>query len=203
MLDLHSKTLVCLFAGSTHSHPYASPPFRSPAPEPMQVDTIHLSNTECQRQIHIHHCLYCGEEGHYLPLYPVRPPRPVVSTIQLPPMIASLTRTDVIITSHLSSVSAQALIDSGSSGNFISQLLRILCIKKSCMQALNINNILGKPLGYGYINHKNPTVTLHIRHLHEKIISFLVLDGSTAHVILGFPWMLKTHLGYVGPTDKS
>ncbi|ROL44446.1 hypothetical protein DPX16_8868 [Anabarilius grahami] len=84
--------------------------------------------------------------------------------------------------------SAQALIDSGSSGNFISQLLRKLCIKqKSCTQALNMNTILGKPLGYGYINHETPTVTLRTGNLHEKIILFLVLDGSTTHVILGCP----------------
>lgn len=41
----------------------------------------------------------------------------MVSTIQLPPMIANLTIT--VVTSH-HSVSAQALDDSGSTGNFIS-----------------------------------------------------------------------------------
>lgn len=41
-----------------------------------------------------HLCLYCEGKG-IITKFPIRPPSPVVSTIQLPPKIAPLTRTTV------------------------------------------------------------------------------------------------------------
>ncbi|ROL51045.1 Retrotransposon-derived protein PEG10 [Anabarilius grahami] len=97
-----------------------------------------------------------------------------------------------ILTSR-TSVSAQALISSGSAGNFISHhLLQRLNIKrKRCSQDLEVHTILGKPLGHGHIRHFSPTVTLCIGCLHLEKISFMVLEGSTADIILGCLWMLQ------------
>ncbi|XDV43397.1 hypothetical protein PO909_011882 [Leuciscus waleckii] len=88
---------------------------------------------------------------------------------------------------------AQALIDSGSASNFISHnLLQRLNVKrKRCPQNLEIHTILGKPLGRGRICQFSPTMTLRIGCLHSEEISFLLLEGSTADIILGRPWMLQ------------
>ncbi|KAL0151794.1 hypothetical protein M9458_052945 [Cirrhinus mrigala] len=53
----------------------------SPVPEPMQVDSTRLSRSERNRRISQGLCLYCGQPGHLLRNCPIRPPRPVVSTI--------------------------------------------------------------------------------------------------------------------------
>ncbi|KAL0177240.1 hypothetical protein M9458_026134, partial [Cirrhinus mrigala] len=52
-----------------------------PVPEPMQVDTTRLSRTERNRRITLGLCLNCGQQGHHIRTCPIRPPRPVVSTI--------------------------------------------------------------------------------------------------------------------------
>lgn len=67
----------------------------------MQVDSFHLFPTERQRHIEIPLCLYFGSDGHLIPECPVRPPRPAVSFIHFPPMIPSLKRTTVSVTTSL------------------------------------------------------------------------------------------------------
>ncbi len=84
-------------------------PSPAPAPEPMQVSFNPLTHAERERRVHSRLCLYCGESGHILQTCPVRPPRPVVSTNQLNPQISTLTR----MTIQLTSIPAQALVDSG------------------------------------------------------------------------------------------
>lgn len=87
------KPFVC---HNAYLHPPPSvTPVALPTPEPMQIDCNHLTLAERQRRITDHLCLYCGGEGHILTNCPVRPLRPAVSTIQLPPQIAPLTRTTV------------------------------------------------------------------------------------------------------------
>ncbi|KAL0162264.1 hypothetical protein M9458_041660 [Cirrhinus mrigala] len=62
-----------------------------PVPEPMQVDTTRLSRTERNRRITLGLCLYCGQQGHHIRTWPIRPPCLVVSTIQSEVETASLT----------------------------------------------------------------------------------------------------------------
>jgi len=89
-------------------HPPPSVPLVAlPAPEPKQVDSYHLTHVERQRRILNQLCLYCGGEGHIITVCPVQPPRPVVSTIQLPPKIAPLKRTTVHVLTPRICVSAQ------------------------------------------------------------------------------------------------
>lgn len=66
----------------------ASTSVAPPAPEPMQIDSAHLSNAERQHRILNRLCLYCGAEGHLLSTFPVRPQHPVVSTLHIPPSIS-------------------------------------------------------------------------------------------------------------------
>ncbi|KAL0182339.1 hypothetical protein M9458_021714, partial [Cirrhinus mrigala] len=61
-----------------------------PVPEPMKVDTTRLSRTECNRHITLGLCLYFGQQGHHIRNCPIRPPSPVVSTIQSEVETASL-----------------------------------------------------------------------------------------------------------------
>ncbi len=121
-----------------------------------------------------------------------RPSDPFADLVRL---IAPLVRTTVqILTPHIC-VSAQALIDLGSAGNFISpQILQKLNVrKKRCSQDLRIHTIQGKPLGHGHIRHFSSTLMLRIGCLHTEEIAFMVLEGSTADIILGRPWMLQHH----------
>ncbi|KAK3519335.1 hypothetical protein QTP70_024760, partial [Hemibagrus guttatus] len=100
--------------------PASSP---EPAPEPMHLGTSHLTPAEWQRRLTQNLCLYCGAPGHALPVCPIRPTRPMVSTIfPFLPQMKPLT-THGTVSTNLSSVSVVALLDSGSAGNFISGTL--------------------------------------------------------------------------------
>lgn len=44
-------------------------------------------------------------------------------------------------------------------------------------------------MGCGHIRQWTPTVMLHIGSLHQELISFMVVEVSTADIILGCPWM--------------
>lgn len=148
-----------------------------PALEPMQIDSYHLSQSERQQRINNNLFLYCGAEGHLISNCPICPAFPAMSTIQLPPIISSLTKTIVSVTTTRCYTTAQALIDSGSGGNFIQrELLQHLHLKEiPCQKDLNIHKIQGKPVGRRVITHYTPTLTLKVGILHQEQISFLVL----------------------------
>ncbi len=103
------------------THQLVSPTTRPPVPEPMQVDSTHLARAERVCHIAAGLCLYCGLADHFIQNCPVRPPRPAVSTIQLEPEITTLSLLPVQLLTPDHSVAVSALVDSGSSGNFISQ----------------------------------------------------------------------------------
>ncbi len=91
----------------------------------MQVDSTRLARAEHIRRLAAGLCLYCGAPGHFLRACPVRPPRPLVSTLQFDPEIATLSLLPVQLLIQDHSISVYALVDSGSSGNFISHDLPI------------------------------------------------------------------------------
>jgi len=107
----------------TTAHSPSSPTACPPVPEPMQMDSSHLSPPEHAHRLTTGLCLYCGAPGHFISACPSRPPRPAVSTHQLEPDISNLTLLDIQLLSPLHIISARALVDSGSSGNFISPTL--------------------------------------------------------------------------------
>ncbi|KAL0153692.1 hypothetical protein M9458_051000, partial [Cirrhinus mrigala] len=74
-----------------------------PVPEPMQIDSSHLSRAERNRRIVNGLCLYCGQPGHHLRQCSIRPPRPVVSTLSTEVEISSLTLLPVTL--HTSNIS--------------------------------------------------------------------------------------------------
>ncbi|KAL0172696.1 hypothetical protein M9458_033007, partial [Cirrhinus mrigala] len=91
----------------------------SPVPEPMQIDSTRLSRTERNRRITNGLCLYCGRPGHLLRTCPIRPPRPVVSTLSTEVETTSLTLFPV--TSHISNLSicVSALVTSSAGVNIV------------------------------------------------------------------------------------
>ncbi|KAL0200273.1 hypothetical protein M9458_003460, partial [Cirrhinus mrigala] len=144
-----------------------------PVPEPMQIDSTRLSRAERNRRIMNGLCLYCGQPGHHLRQCSIRPPRPVVSTLS----------TEVEISSHVVTC------------NFISQdcLNQLQLARRPHHQVLSVKTIQGKPLGRGKIRHSSPIITLQVGLFHYEDIKFLVLEDSTASIILGRPW-LQHHL---------
>ncbi len=86
----------------------------------------------------------------------MRPPCPAVSTLQLEPDVSTLSLLPVQLLTPESSVSVSALVDSGSSGNFISQALltRLNLPHKRKPRELRVETIQGKPLGRGTVNYR-------------------------------------------------
>ncbi|KAK3535061.1 hypothetical protein QTP70_002592 [Hemibagrus guttatus] len=137
-------------------------PVSSPEPvlEPMHLGATHLTPAERQRRLTRNLCLYCGAPGHALPECPIRPP-------------------------------LVALLDSGSAGNFISgTLCRQLGLRtKATTTPYQVRSITGKPLGRRQVSHSAGPVRLQIGALHVEETTLLVLEESTADIILGRPWL--------------
>ncbi len=190
-VKISQRLTACLPEETAHSQ--ASPAACSPVPEPMQLDSNRLTRAERERRLTTGLCLYCGASGHFIQKCPSRPPRPAVSTLQVEPEISILSLLTVQLLTPFHSISVSALIDSGSSGNFISQnlLKRLNLPRKRQDQDLKIETIQGKPLGRGRIRHRSPPITLQIGCFHRETLSLLVLEGSTVDLILGRPWLAQ------------
>ncbi|KAL0148034.1 hypothetical protein M9458_056649, partial [Cirrhinus mrigala] len=134
----------------------------SPVPEPIQIDSTRLSRTERNHCITNGSCLYCGRPGHLLRTCPIRPPRPVVSTLSTEVETTSLTLLPVTL--HTSDVL---------------WVLRQLYLPGLFKSALTL------PL----IRHSSPFITLQVGLFHSEEMRFLVLEDSTVSIILGRPWL--------------
>ncbi|KAK3561631.1 hypothetical protein QTP86_011254 [Hemibagrus guttatus] len=191
----------CVHRSQDQSRPYnrrgrpepVSPPEPAPepAPEPMQLVTMHLNPAERQRRLTQSLCLYCGAPGHALPVCPIRPPRPMVSTIfSFLPHMKPLT-THGTLTTARTSVTVVALLDSGSAANFVSgTLCRQLGLRtKATATPYQIRCITGKPVSCRRVHHSAGPVLLQVGLLHVEETTFLVLEESMADIILGRPWL--------------
>ncbi|KAK3507794.1 hypothetical protein QTP70_000406 [Hemibagrus guttatus] len=191
----------CVHRSQDQSRPYnrrdrpepVSPPepASEPAPEPMQLRTTRLNPAEQQRRLTQSLCLYCGDPGHALPACPIHLPRPMVSTIfSFLPHMKPLT-THGTLTTARTSITVVALLDSGSAANFISgTLCRQLGLRtKATATPYQIRCITGKPISRRRIHHSAGPVLLQVGLLHVEETTFLVLEESTADIILGRPWL--------------
>lgn len=115
-----------------------------------------------------------------------------MSTLQIDPVISSLSNLSVQLLTPDYSVTVPPLVDSGSSGNFISQdLLSPLHLpRKRHSQKFQVETIQGKPLGRGWVKFRALPLKLRIGNFHEEDITFLVLERPTADIILGCPWLV-------------
>ncbi|KAL0146775.1 hypothetical protein M9458_057920, partial [Cirrhinus mrigala] len=84
-------------------------------------------------------------------------------------------------------------VDSGSSGNFISQdclnQLQLSCRRH--FQVFSVKTIQRKPLGHGIVRYSSPFITLQVGLFHKEEMRFLVLEDSTLSIILGCPWLRR------------
>ncbi|ROL47168.1 Retrotransposon-derived protein PEG10 [Anabarilius grahami] len=177
-----STSLLC------RSEPVSSP---EPANEPMEVENSHLTPSERQRRLTLNLCLYCGAPGHAISACPTRPPCPMVSAI-IPSLRKMKPLTTVVnLTAAGISLTMVALLDSGSAGNFISgALCRQLRLKTSPSPTIyQINSITGKPLSSKQVRRVVGPIQLRVGLLHMESIHLLVLENSTADVVLGRPWL--------------
>lgn len=162
----------------------------------MQVARYHRSQEENTRRRTHNLCLYFGGSGHVISNCPVCAyvrTCSSVSTIQPPASMPNVAHTDVVISTPVSSTTAKALIDSRAEGNFMSlSLLTSLRLNRlRNKHSMHILNILGKPLGRGWIGYHSPVISLNIGTFHSEEISFWVLEGSTSDLVLGRPWLLQ------------
>ncbi|KAK3534603.1 hypothetical protein QTP86_016754 [Hemibagrus guttatus] len=167
--------------------------YLEPADDAMQLELSYISPAERQwerqRRLTQNRCFYCESSGHFVAKCPLRPARALVSTLLQTQNIRKPLSIPVSLATHVSCVSAVSLLDSGSAGNFISgalcrQLQLLTTIKPKIYQ---VHAVTGKPLRQ--VHRQAGPLHLQIGVLHMEEIFLLVLETSTADVVLGHPWL--------------
>ncbi|ROL48464.1 Retrotransposon-derived protein PEG10 [Anabarilius grahami] len=196
-LSTRFATRMQLCLDEHQGQPLFPSPFRQPelishpepASEPMHVEYSRLTSTERQRRLTQNLCIYCGCSGHFIAECPFRPVRPMVSVIM--PVLNKMKPLTIVVTLTAADLclSVNALLDSGSAGNFISgTLCRQLQLKTTATPKIyQIHSVTGKPLRQ--VCYSVGPLHLQIGVLHMEEINLLVLEESTADVILGRPWL--------------
>ncbi len=164
-----------------------------PGHEPMQVDLTHLSSAESQRRLTHGLYLFCGAGGHVISTCQIRPPRPMVSVIK--PVVANMQplTTIVILTTSNVCILVHVLLYSGSAGNLISgSLCRQFNLPTTATKTnYQVQSITGEPLCRRHVKYSAGPIHLQVGQLHEESIHLLVLERSTAEIILGHPWFVQ------------
>ncbi|XP_073675909.1 cilia- and flagella-associated protein 74 [Garra rufa] len=182
---------------STKSVP-SFPPLRTSSPqrdaeEPMITDSYRLDPAERKRRINNRLCLYCGEASHFISACPVRPPRPMVSTVSITPAMSLLPHITAELIVNSRTLPIYVLVDSGAAGNFVSSHFiakhRIPTVQNEV--TYQITTIQNSPLGDGKISRRTRKVTLVSQHNHREHLTLLVLPRANVDVILGRPWLIK------------
>ncbi len=124
---------------------------------------------------------------------PVRPPRLLVSAIQLVMQNMKPLSAVVLLTASDISLPVHAILDTGSAGNFISgNLCRQLKLPTNTSQTVyQVQSITGKPISRSKVRFSAGPVQLRIGQLHVENIQLLVLGGATTDIILEHPWFAQ------------
>ncbi|KAK3509746.1 hypothetical protein QTP70_008378 [Hemibagrus guttatus] len=164
-----------------------------PADDAMQLELSEVSSAdrqwERQRRLAQSCCFYCGGSGHFVAKCPLRPARALVSSLFPTQNISKPLSVLVSLTTHDFCVSVTALIDSGSAGNFISgALCRQLQLPTAATPKIyQVHAVTGKLLRQ--VRRQAGPLRLHIGVMHTEEIVLMVLEDSTAEVVLGRPWL--------------
>ncbi|ROL47934.1 Retrotransposon-derived protein PEG10 [Anabarilius grahami] len=134
----------------------------SPEPEAMQLDNTHLTVSERQRRLTQGLCLYCGS---VITACPIRPPRPM----------------------YMPSSTLGQLETSSPNPFAASSTSR----KRPIETHYQVQSIFGKLLNKRNVRHAVGLIQLKIGQLHMESIVFLVLENSTAGIILGRPRLVQ------------
>ncbi len=121
---------------------------------------------------------------------PVRPPRLLVSAIQLVMQNMKPLSAVVLLTSSDISLPVHAILDTGSAGNFISgNLCSQLKLPTNTSQTVfQVQSITGKPISRSKVRFSAGPVQLRIGQLHVENIQLL---GVTTDIILERPWFAQ------------
>ncbi|KAK3514076.1 hypothetical protein QTP70_003222 [Hemibagrus guttatus] len=150
---------------------------------------ISSAERQRQRQLTQNRCFYCGSSGHFVAECPLRPARPMVNVLlpelnKMKPLsiFVSLATPDLC-------VSAAALLDSGSAGNFISGTLcrQLHLCTTATPKVYQIHAVTGRPLRQ--VHRLAGPLHLQIGALHMEEVYMMVLENSTADMVLGRPWL--------------
>ncbi len=105
--------------------------------------------------------------------------------------------TCVTLTASNVSISVSALLDSGQQETSFPEPSAASSIYKplppSYAAIYQVQSITGKPLSRRHVRHRVGPITLRIGLFHTEDIHLLVLEGSTADIILGRPWLVQSH----------
>ncbi|KAK3550599.1 hypothetical protein QTP70_000681 [Hemibagrus guttatus] len=163
------------------------------ADDAMQLELSDISSAERQweqqRRLAQNCCFYCGSSGHFVAKCPLRPARELVSTLFPTQNIRKPLSILVSLTTHDSCASATALLDSGSARNFISGALchQLQLPTATTPKVYQVHVVTGKPLRQ--VRHQVGPLHLQIGVMHMEEIFLMVLENSTADVVLGHPWL--------------
>ncbi|KAK3519785.1 hypothetical protein QTP70_004948 [Hemibagrus guttatus] len=164
-----------------------------PADDAMQLELSDVSSAERQwerqRRLAQNRCFYCGSSGHFVAKCPLRPAQALVSMLFPTQNIRKPLSILVSLTTHDSCVSATALLDSGSAGNFISGALcrQLQLPTATTPKVYQVHAVTGKPLRQ--VRRQAGPFRLQIGVMHTEEIFLMVLENSTADVVLGRPWL--------------
>ncbi|KAK3510314.1 hypothetical protein QTP70_001363 [Hemibagrus guttatus] len=194
-----TRMQLCLeeHQGQTATATHARPPETFNDTEPVS-EAMHLGHSgvsaaerqqERQRRLTQNRCFYCGGSGHFVGECPLRPARPMASALL--PELNVLKPLSILVSLATSSfcVSATALLDSGSAGNFISgSLCRQLHLRTTATpKVYQIHAVTGRSLWQ--VRRLAGPLRLQIGVLHTEEIHLMVLEDSKADMVLGRPWL--------------
>lgn len=117
----------------------------------------------------------------------------MVSVLKNPILNLKSLTTTVTLTAPNISLPVHALLDSGSAGNFIfGSLCPQLNLSTTATQIIyQVQSVTGRPLCCKHVRYSAGPIKLQVGQLHVESLHLLVLENSTAEVILGRPWLVQ------------
>lgn len=182
---------------NTQRESFSAKPSAATSPsEPMDVNVSTFRTQERERRRIQGLCFYCGEGQHQIRQCPNRrsqeyksQPSPTVSSPSVKALALISFKVQIRHANQVYLLSA--LIDSGSSGNFIDWSI----CEHFNLPLRKLNNpqlicaIDGAPVGNGAATHCTLPITMHVSCLHKENISVLVTESPKHNIVLGIPWL--------------
>uniref|UniRef100_A0A8C5PJ63 CCHC-type domain-containing protein n=1 Tax=Leptobrachium leishanense TaxID=445787 RepID=A0A8C5PJ63_9ANUR len=209
MSHKHSQG-TCSTPRSAHA---VSPPRPVPTElEPMQLGHSGISGEERPYRLREGLCFYCADRGHFHLQCPKRPKRSNVSQADLVSPERQVLGTTVVslmsnkkrkkksrvvvpVTIGWEKVKfdTEALLDSGSAGNFLESgfaaIHQVPLVEREL--TLLIESIDGRRLTRPHVTHQTVPVTFCTEVLHKEKVQLQIIESPTVPIILGYRWLAK------------